>query len=255
MIPSFFLRTKPETRYFPLPNEIFSQGLCASEFAILAYLFRRMSLKLAPPNLMTVKVNLGVSRNTLKKYVRRLQERGLIALEHRSRFLPGIVSVRDTIMLTDALRLRVGHFFPLPSIAFGFGLTVGELAVYGYLLYRENRETYECWPSCRTIGDALHMSRNTVRKYVHRLEEKGYITTEPTTVRRMDGTKWNGNLKFRIRPVRELIEEWNEQETTLAEREYQRQRAARIAERHPELSVTVRPAGQRQTCQGFHTSR
>ena len=38
--------------------------------------------------------------------------------------------------------------------------------------YREDRKSFECWPSSKTIGAALCMSKNTVLKYVHRLEEK-----------------------------------------------------------------------------------
>ena len=45
------------------------------------------------------------------------------------------------------------------------------------------------------------MSRNTVMKYVHRLEEKEFIVTEPTQVKRGDGSKRNGNLKYRMRPI------------------------------------------------------
>lgn len=246
MKPLLWPQPDPAKRYFPLPNEIFRQELSACEFAILAYLFSRAARKLSPPNIMTAKGNLGVSRNTMKKYVRRLQERGLISVEHRSRFLPGILSVRDGIALTDQLKLRVGHFFPMPNCVFAFGLSVGELAVYGYLMFRENRETYECWPSYRTIGAALHMSKNTVLKYVHRLEDKGYIVTEPTVVQRKDGTKWNGNLKYTIRPVRELIEQRNAEELARAERERLRHRAERYAARYPGLTFTARNAEHRK---------
>lgn len=174
------LPSDPRLYYFAVPNEIFRNGITACEFSILAYLFSRQMKKLPPTNLMTVKMNLSVSRNTMKKYVRILESRGLVSLLRDKRFLRGSVSLRDTIMLTEQLKLRVGHFFPLPNSVFSFGLSVGEIAVYGYLLYREDRESYECWPSYRTIGAALCMSRNTVMKYVHQLEEKEFIVTEPT---------------------------------------------------------------------------
>ena len=188
------LPSDPRLYYFAVPNEIFRSEITACEFSILAYLFSRQMKKTTPANLMTVKMNLSLSRNTMKKYVRILESRGLISLQHDKRFLRASVSMRDTITLTDVLKVRVCHFFPLPNSVFSFGLSAGELAVYGYLLYREDRESYECWPSYRTIGAALCMSRNTVMKYVHRLEEKEFIVTEPTQVKRSDGFKWNSNL-------------------------------------------------------------
>lgn len=147
--------------------------------------------------------------------------------------------MRDTITLTDVLKVRVGHFFPLPNSVFGFGLSVGEIAVYGYLLYREDRESYECWPSYRTIGAALCMSRNTVMKYVHRLEKIEFIVTEPTLVKREDGSKWNGNLKFHIRPIQSVIKRYNDAQMRKSRQEQERFRLERLAKRHPGLKVTI----------------
>ena len=76
----------------------------------------------------------------------------------------------------DAIR----NYFPLPNEIFQLGLTPGELAVYAFLLKCENRETYQCYPSYRTIGEAVGMSRNTVKKHVDSLVEKRLIYTEPT---------------------------------------------------------------------------
>ena len=50
---------------------------------------------------------------------------------------------------------RTGYYFTLPNAIFSLGLSYGEIAVYAYLLYRENRRSHECHPSYRTIGDAL----------------------------------------------------------------------------------------------------
>ena len=235
-------RQDPRLYYFAVPNEIFRGEVSACEFSIMAYLFSRAPRKLPPPNLMTVQNNLCVSRNTMKKYVRRLQDRDWIIVQHHRFSFPMFLSVWDTLLLTSTLKLRVGRFFPLPNCIFGFGLSVGELAVYGYLLYREDRETYECWPSYRIIGAALRMSKNTVRKYVHRLEDKGYIVTEPTSVIRKDGTKWNGNLKFHIRPIREIVEQRNAEERGRAEQERRLYRARKLAAHTP--GFTVEPAIQ-----------
>ena len=60
---------------------------------------------------------------------------------------------------------RVGNYFPLPNEIFNMDLCAGEIALYSYLMRMEDRETYSCYPSFKTIGNALHMSRNTVMKY------------------------------------------------------------------------------------------
>ena len=231
------LPSDPRLYYFAVPNEIFRSDINASEFSILAYLFSRQMKNMTPTNLMTVKINLGLSRNTMKKYARILESRGLVSMQRDKRFLRRKMSMSDTITLTDALKLRVGHFFPLPNSVFSFDLSVGEIAVYGYLLYREDRETYECWPSYRTIGTALRMSRNTVMKYVHRLEEKEFIVTEPTQVRRMDGTKWNGNLKYRVRPIQSVVKRWNARQAEKAEQERKLLRAMKIADNRTGFTI------------------
>lgn len=56
------------------------------------------------------------------------------------------------------------------------------------------------------------MSRNTVKKYVDSLIDKRLIYTEPTTVTRQDGTKWNGNLRYTIRPIQEAKEYYVERQ-------------------------------------------
>ena len=55
------------------------------------------------------------------------------------------------------------HYFTLPNEIFCLGLSSGEIAVYCYLLRCENRKTYQCYPSYRTIGKALKM---TVHCYI-----------------------------------------------------------------------------------------
>ena len=67
------------------------------------------------------------------------------------------------------------NYFPLPNVIYQLGLSAGAIAVYGYLFYIENRETYQCHASYATIGNAVGMSRNTVRKYVQKLERRGVI--------------------------------------------------------------------------------
>lgn len=58
------------------------------------------------------------------------------------------------------------RFFPLPNDIFSLGLSLVALGVYSYLLYCEDRKTYQCYPSYTSIGKSVSMSVNTVRKYV-----------------------------------------------------------------------------------------
>uniref|UniRef100_UPI004027D7BF helix-turn-helix domain-containing protein n=1 Tax=Ruminococcus bromii TaxID=40518 RepID=UPI004027D7BF len=98
------------------------------------------------------------------------------------------------------------RYFTLPNEIFCIGLSSGEIAVYSYLLRCENRKTYQCCPSYKTIGQALKMSKNTVRKYIQSLEEKHLIETEKTEVYTKTGQKRNGTLLYTIRPIAEAID-------------------------------------------------
>ena len=100
----------------------------------------------------------------------------------------------------------VNHYFTLPNEIFCLGLSSGEIAVYSFLLRCENRKTYQCYPSYKTIGQALKMSKNTVRKYIQSLEDKHLISTERTEVITKDGRKRNGTLLYTIRPIAEAID-------------------------------------------------
>lgn len=86
------------------------------------------------------------------------------------------------------------HYYLVPNEVFNLGLSSHEIAVYNYLLRCEDRRTYQCHPSYRTIGRAVQLSENTVRKYVAGLEEKGLIRTEPSTITTKDGRVRNGSL-------------------------------------------------------------
>lgn len=114
-------------------------------------------------------------------------------------------------------RDAVKHYFPLPNEIFCLGLKAAEVAVYAYLLYRENRETFQCHPSYSTIGKSLKMTTNTVRKHVAALEEKRLITTEQTTIRDKNGRFKNGNLLYTIRPIQGAVDYYNEMQKVKAE--------------------------------------
>ena len=93
----------------------------------------------------------------------------------------------------------------MPNEIFTLGLSAGEIAVYAYLLFCEDRETHLCYPSFRKIGQCTGMSPNTVRKYITQLEDKRLIETLPTTVWTLDGTARNGTLLYTILPIHEAV--------------------------------------------------
>ena len=102
-------------------------------------------------------------------------------------------------------RDAIKNYFPMPNEIFNFGLRAGEIALYAFLLKCEDRKTFKCWPSYKTIGKALNISKNTVRNYVDKLCEKQLIEVEYTYVYTKDGKKRNGNLMYKIRPIQEAI--------------------------------------------------
>ena len=123
------------------------------------------------------------------------------------------------------------HYYLVPNEVFNLGLGSHEIAVYNYLLRCEDRKTYQCHPSYRTIGRAVQLSENTVRKYVTSLEEKGLIRTEPSTIITKDGRVRNGSLIYNIRPIQEALEQNYQRQFRQAERDMERARAEkRLAE-------------------------
>ena len=133
------------------------------------------------------------------------------------------------------------NYFPMPNEIFSMGLSAEEIAVYAYLMYRENRKSFQCWPSYNTIGKALKMSRNTVRKYVRQLEDKGFILTEHTTVRTQRGERRNGTLLYNLRPMREPIAALRDREWAQVKRTMEIARLEKLREQHPEAVFEVFP--------------
>ena len=121
------------------------------------------------------------------------------------------------------------YYYLVPNEVFNLGLSSHEIAVYNYLL--RYRRTYQCHPSYRTIGKAVQLSENTVRKYVAGLEEKGLIHTEPSTITTKDGRVRNGSLIYTIRPIQEALELNYQRQFLRAERDIERAKAEkRLAE-------------------------
>ena len=121
-----------------------------------------------------------------------------------------------------------GNFFSLPNEMFLLGLSAGELAVYSFLKRCENRKTHQCWPSIKTIGQAVGMSENTTRKYIRRLEERGLLSAEPTTVLTKTSEKRNGNLRFTLLPMQEVIDQHYDRQLEELALTTERQRVAKL---------------------------
>ena len=122
-------------------------------------------------------------------------------------------------------RDAVRNYFPLPNEIFCLDLSAGEIAVYAYLMYCEDRKTFQCHPSYKTIGSAVGLSKNTVKKHINGLIAKQLITAEPTTVITKKGQKHNGTLLYTIRSIQEAVEYRYQQQLRRFEAEMYRQKA------------------------------
>ena len=122
-----------------------------------------------------------------------------------------------------------GNYFLMPKAVFHLHLCPGELAVYTYLRNCINKD-YKCWPSYNTIGNAVGMSKKTVKRYVDSLLETGLITAEPTSRFTEDGLKFNGNLLYNIRPIAEAEQKFYAQQLTELDAAAERQRVAALLE-------------------------
>lgn len=127
-----------------------------------------------------------------------------------------------------------GDFFPMPKAVFRLGLDAGEIALLAFLMYCEDRKTFTCHPSYATIGEAIGMSNNTVKKYVDSLERKGFIYTEPTMVRTRDGRAHNGSLQYTLQPIKPIEEAYFEKQLREAEARMRYQNAMKKFEKKGE---------------------
>lgn len=126
-------------------------------------------------------------------------------------------------------RDAVKNYFPLPNEIFCLDLSAGEIAVYAYLMYCEDRKTFQCHPSYKTIGSAVGLSKNTVKKHIDGLVAKQLITTEPTSIITKKGQKHNGTLLYTIRPIQEAVNHYYERQLARCQAEMCRKKAlARI---------------------------
>ena len=133
---------------------------------------------------------------------------------------------------------KLRNQFIMPNQIMQLDLNATALAIYFYLRYIEDRKTYQCYPSYRTIGKALNIkSITTVAKYVRELEDKCLIYTEPTEVILKTGKKQNGNLKYTIRPIQDAVEYFHQQQMKKFQEDLAREKAqkmlAEYEKKHP----------------------
>ena len=139
-------------------------------------------------------------------------------------------------------RHKFANVFIMPNQIMQIDLSATALAIYFYLRYIEDRKTYQCYPSYRTIGKALKIkSITTVAKYVRELEDKCLIYTEPTEIILKNGKKQNGNLKYTIRPIQDAVDYYHQKQMEKFQEDLARENAKRLLDeynkKHPRASA------------------
>ena len=111
----------------------------------------------------------------------------------------------------------------------------------GYELLHEDGfpvRSHHVRPMLRYIGPGGGMLVNTVRKYVLALEERGLIVTEPTDVRLKSGRRRNGNLKYTLPSIQEVLRDYYARQRSTLEAQTERQRVQKmLAEQQAEDSL------------------
>ena len=81
------------------------------------------------------------------------------------------------------------------------------------------------------MAKVLHLSRNTVAKHMRLLEEHGLIITEWTQIQMKNGIRKNGNLRYTIVPMHDVLEQrYQRQMAELERQQVQQKLAAQVAE-------------------------
>lgn len=93
---------KLRKNFFPLPNEIFYLGLHPTEIVIYAHLMSIEDRKTFQcyPSYTTIGKHCGLCANTVSKYVRLLEEHGLISTERTSIFSRKGLKLNGNLMYT-----------------------------------------------------------------------------------------------------------------------------------------------------------
>ena len=60
----------------------------------------------------------------------------------------------------------IKNYFPFPNEIFSLGLSAGAIAVYGFLLHREDRRTYQCVASYRNAVLQMFQCGEMMRRHL-----------------------------------------------------------------------------------------
>ena len=180
--------------YFPVPNCVMELKLPWKKLAVYLYLIHRYRYQYRTgfdyPRMLSE--SFGISKQTAKKHLDYLFDEGLIRTTGPMIFPKHYIGKYED---------WPANFFPLPKEIFNLGLSMGEVVLYSYLMYREDRKSFSCLVSRSRLWEVMGMSTNTAAKYIRLLEEKRFIETEHTTCKRQNGEPLNGQLRFRILPI------------------------------------------------------
>ena len=208
---------------FCLPHEVFKLGLGHGPLLVYLYLIHRKRLRHGADKMSCAVIGkaVGWCEKTARTHLCALADAGFIKLEqHGRRFSYALCPIQSKIcehsnstprnswMSTERTWLTGEVFdavFPVPNEVFQLGLKPGELLVYIYLHYQKGVRSGQCWPSYATIGASVGMSRKTVQKHIGSLINKRLIQAEETMIRRKDGRRCNGRLRYTVTPIRQVL--------------------------------------------------
>jgi len=227
-VPLGWPQRDPRHYRFAVPNEVWEYKLHPTEFVILSYLCCQRTHDREKICTQAVADSLHLTTATVEKHLATLVSKDLVA---------------EDGSLT--LKRENERFFSLPNEVFLLALPPSAFLVYAYLLYCENRRTHQCHPSYRTIAGATGLSLNTAAKSVGVLTDKNLITVEGSCWFNEAGMKRNGNNIYTIRPIREAVDRYNEQQLQRLDADVERQRVqarlSRLCAPQEPLSTAGRP--------------
>lgn len=100
------------------------------------------------------------------------------------------------------VRDPVKNYFPVPNSIFEYGMKPGEIALYIYLLYRMDLDSFQCTPSRAEIARNLRCSESSVRNYTRALVGKTLLATERRTTQTKNGKQRNDTLIYTVQPLK-----------------------------------------------------
>lgn len=136
--------------YFPIPNSAMQRHLHWKTLSVYLYLIylHRCHLNPALNSADSIAKVFGIGKVTAEKQRKKLLSSGLLS------------SVGPMLMTKDCFQdyEEPEKFFPMPGEIFTFGLCQGEIALYAFLIHRENRKTHQCRVSHTDIAGWIGMS-------------------------------------------------------------------------------------------------